>query len=597
MHLNETQQQHLPPRSQKTNLKHSMRTQIVSMLKGIVIDDQQEDLQDLSENLRMEESFYDSENEDNETKYIPHIFEEDSTSDSQNSQVDSTQNASPNTYRDVSKTQTAKFENKIPLTNPSLFLNTQDIERKSKKSITSTVPVNSSSSSSLQTPMMPLHTFNFKNSYLKHNANASHHHHHHHKDNQHEQQLQETNTNIVISLAKQKSPSKRHKRLSSFEQKENDLNNLILQYKSINWEVYNYIKGQLTEYIKHQQTSRLFQYYFEQTPPEITHLIFMELFDELNELLLDPYANYFCLKIFFHLTHNDRIRFVNKIAYNFAVLSTNKISTYPIQCIIQALTNTTEQNVIIQGLLGCSLNNESNIIKLSFDLYGTHVVEKILQHFNLELLLPVFNFICNDFLFIANNPNGLCVIKKVIEVTNNTMYFDNVFEQLYKNALLLIQNPYGNYALQHALDVWNIAQSERLIKQFQGNLIYLSIQKYSSNVIEKCLEKSPLFLFKFCKELLADNTHSTLVLFLRNTFGNFVLQTIMNCVKNTPWQTIIVNAIVDALGQIQEKSILVKWKKKLTTYNNNTNINNNVYCVSGGNNNNNNNNNGTVEFY
>ena len=136
MHLNETQQQHLPPRSQKTNLKHSMRTQIVSMLKGIVIDDQQEDLQDLSENLRMEESFYDSENEDNETKYIPHIFEEDSTSDSQNSQVDSTQNASPNTYRDVSKTQTAKFENKITLTNPSLFLNTQDIERKSKKSIT-----------------------------------------------------------------------------------------------------------------------------------------------------------------------------------------------------------------------------------------------------------------------------------------------------------------------------------------------------------------------------------------------------------------------------------------------------------------------------
>jgi hypothetical protein len=71
----------------------------------------------------------------------------------------------------------------------------------------------------------------------------------------------------------------------------------------------------------------------------------------------------------------------------------------------------------------------------------------------------------------------------------------------------------------------------------------------------------------------------------------------MNCVKNTPWQTVIVNAIVDALGQIQEKSILVKWKKKLTTYNNNTNINNNVYCVSGGNNNNNNNNNGTVEFY
>ena len=144
MHLNETQ----PLRSQKTNLKNSMRSQIVSMLKGIVIDEQQEDLHKLSENLQMEESIFDSGDEDNENKFMSNIFEEDSTSDSQNSQVDSTQNVSPCSFREVSKTQTAKYSNKIPLTNPSLFLNMQDIERKSKKSVTSTVPTNTNSISS-----------------------------------------------------------------------------------------------------------------------------------------------------------------------------------------------------------------------------------------------------------------------------------------------------------------------------------------------------------------------------------------------------------------------------------------------------------------
>jgi hypothetical protein len=213
------------------------------------------------------------------------------------------------------------------------------------------------------------------------------------------------------------------------------------------------------------------------------------------------------------------------------------------------------------------MHSESNIIKLSFDLYGTHVIEKILEHFNIELLIQVISLICNDFLFIANNPNGLCVVKKVIEVANNTMYFDIVNEQLTKNALLLIQNPYGNYTLQHAFDVWDISQCEGIIAQFQSNLVYLSIQKYSSNVIEKCLEKSNTFLLHFCKELVSDTSYGTLILFMKNTFGNFVIQTILNCVKNTFLQGIMVNAIMTALTQIQEKSIVMKWKKKLVNYN------------------------------
>ena len=220
------------------------------------------------------------------------------------------------------------------------------------------------------------------------------------------------------------------------------------------------------------------------------------------------------------------------------------------------------------------MNSESNIIKLSFDLYGTHVIEKILEHFNIELLLQVITLICNDFLFIANNPNGLCVVKKVIEVANNTMYFDIVNEQLTKNALLLIQNPYGNYTLQHALDVWDISQCENIIAQFQNNLVYLSIQKYSSNVIEKCLEKSNAFLFSFCKELVSDSSYSTLILFMKNTFGNFVIQTILNCVKSTFLESIMVNAIISALNQIQEKSIIVKWKRKISKYNPSMNMTN-----------------------
>ena len=59
------------------------------------------------------------------------------------------------------------------------------------------------------------------------------------------------------------------------------------------------LKGTFVSLIKSQQTSRVCQFYIEQSPNEVVHLIFTELADQLPQLLLDPYANYFCLKLFF----------------------------------------------------------------------------------------------------------------------------------------------------------------------------------------------------------------------------------------------------------------------------------------------------------
>ena len=533
--------------SHNTTLNNSMCTQIVSMLKGIVLDQQEEE--QLNEHFQMESLFNSADDDDK-------IQENNSTSDS--SSKDTT--SSPHSAYDTTKSQPTNYTTQLLSTIPSLYLNNttnDDIERRSQKSLTNIA----NPATTHNIPMMPLHTFNFKNNYLKNGKDNTT---SHQQINQHNT----TNPNVVIPIMPVKpSSTKKNKHASPFEQKETYLNNLLLHHQTINWEIYNYIKGNFTTYIQNQQTSRLFQYYFDQTHPDITHLLFNEMYEQLNLLLLDPYANYFCLKIFYFLNANDRLLFLNKLALNFVTLSTNKISTYPIQCIIQSLTSPSEQSIIIKGLLYNNMHSESNIIKLSFDLYGTHVIEKILEHFNIELLIQVISLICNDFLFIANNPNGLCVVKKVIEVANNTMYFDIVNEQLTKNALLLIQNPYGNYTLQHAFDVWDISQCEGIIAQFQSNLVYLSIQKYSSNVIEKCLEKSNTFLLHFCKELVSDTSYSTLILFMKNTFGNFVIQTILNCVKNTFLQSIMVNAIMTALTQIQEKSIVMKWKKKLVNYN------------------------------
>jgi hypothetical protein len=79
------------------------------------------------------------------------------------------------------------------------------------------------------------------------------------------------------------------------------------------------------------------------------------------------------------------------------------------------------------------------------------------------------------------------------------------------NALILVQDPYGNYVrdpvvtvgevliaghqvIQYVLDLYDTRFSDRVIRQFTGNICALSVQKYSSNVIEKVSVSSALTL-------------------------------------------------------------------------------------------------------
>lgn len=179
-----------------------------------------------------------------------------------------------------------------------------------------------------------------------------------------------------------------------------------LQYIGfINYNIFNNIKQRLCHLIKTQSGSRILQNYLQSTPQQIIHLLYNEINEKLNSLLLDPYANYFCLKLFCFLNVNDRLSFISIIVKNISIFSTNKIATYPIQFIVTHLCSKNEMQIIIHQI-------NKNLMKLALDIYGTHVIEKIIICFEQEYLKEIFNFITENFIFLANHVNGLCLVKK-----------------------------------------------------------------------------------------------------------------------------------------------------------------------------------------
>lgn len=53
-----------------------------------------------------------------------------------------------------------------------------------------------------------------------------------------------------------------------------------------------------------------------------------------------------------------------------------------------------------------------------------------------------------------------------------------------------LQDAFGNYVVQYVLDMKDSTAADRILQQLRGNFPDLSTQKFSSNVVEKCLKMS-----------------------------------------------------------------------------------------------------------
>ena len=93
------------------------------------------------------------------------------------------------------------------------------------------------------------------------------------------------------------------------------------------------------------------------------------------------------------------------------------------------------------------------------------------------------------------------------------------------NTRKLVQDPYGNYVVQYLLDLRRPELTLGIALGLQGAFVELSLQKFSSNVIEKCLRAGDgRVISVVCAEVTESSQLGQL---LHDKFANYVLQTIL----------------------------------------------------------------------
>ena len=336
-----------------------------------------------------------------------------------------------------------------------------------------------------------------------------------------------------------------------------ELNCILSKKEKIDFFTYtNKIKGNIINIIKTHKGSKLFQNNVKSFSSDIIHQIFLEISSSLIELIIDPYANYFIKKFYNYLNEKDKIDFLLFISDYFIKLSTNIIGTYPIQGIIELITSKNEKKIIINAI-------KDSLIELCYDKFGTHILEKIISCFENEYIEFIFDFVEKNFLLLSNHINGICIVKKIVSYLNKKDIHEKIKKIINDNAINLIQHPYGNYVIQTLIDYWEIDEILQITLNFKNKFTFLSNLKYSSNVVEKLMEKSEIILKEYINEICKDGKISEI---MKNNFGNYVIQKALKISVNDDKKKLI-DEVSKNIIKINDKKLMLKWKSILEHYN------------------------------
>jgi hypothetical protein len=278
------------------------------------------------------------------------------------------------------------------------------------------------------------------------------------------------------------------------------------------------LQGEIPSLCRDQHGCRYLQKKLEESVTDHRDMIFRETFPHFPELMTDPFGNYLCQKLLEYCTDEQRNLICESVAQDLVSISLNMHGTRAVQKMIDFLSTRRQIHSIIVAL-------SLHVVVLIKDLNGNHVIQKCLNKLAPEDNQFIYNAVAANCVEVATHRHGCCVLQRCIDHASDHQRIQLVNEITY-NALTLVQDPYGNYVVQYILDLNDSRFSDAIIRQFFGNVCALSVQKFSSNVIEKCVRVAE----PSTRKLLIDEflNRTRLEKLLRDSYGNYCVQTALD---------------------------------------------------------------------
>ncbi|KAG7362860.1 Pumilio-family RNA binding repeat protein [Nitzschia inconspicua] len=291
--------------------------------------------------------------------------------------------------------------------------------------------------------------------------------------------------------------------------------------------------GQVRRLSRDQVGCRLVQQALDEEGPMAATLILNEGLPFWGEAMVDPFGNYLFQKILEKITVEERIMLIKSVSTRLVNASLNLHGTRSVQKIVELCaideenkkkelpvdnTNSTNEETAADVLTNALAPAAA---RLCIDSHGNHVIQRILLKLGHKHSKFIFDAVAESVGDVARHRHGCCVIQRCLDSQPGPARAYLV-RRIVEKSLELMQDAYGNYVVQYVLDVCSDDDVHAVCESVVGKVNLLAIQKFSSNVMEKCLERcTDRVKEQYLQELSDTDRVRELMM---DPFGNYVVQ-------------------------------------------------------------------------
>ena len=278
------------------------------------------------------------------------------------------------------------------------------------------------------------------------------------------------------------------------------------------------VNGSWRIMLKDQKGSKLIQKKIEEKSPDFLNKLYEQIKNNLKEIMTDQYGNYVIQKFVEYCDKKVISEMFSQISNSLYEISINNYGTRPVQKMIENLAvNMSPQDINI--ILGMTKGNVLDLIK---DINGNRVIQSIIQNFkNKELLSPLYKELNENITDILKTKSGCCVFSKVIlNITENDLNL--IVDNIIKNFASFINDEFGNISLKRLIKLNNENYNSKIFPCIKDSIINFSCQKFSSNVIEACIDNNTTLKKRTIEKLIDDDCIISKLII--DQFGNYIVQ-------------------------------------------------------------------------
>jgi len=268
--------------------------------------------------------------------------------------------------------------------------------------------------------------------------------------------------------------------------------------------------------------------------------------------MTDPYGQYLVPKLMKYCDKDQRHRIVTKIAPKIVTFACHTYGIHGVQKILEFLTDD-QVNTFVDVI-------RPTVILLAKDGKGNYLIQSFLKQFPAERNQFIYDSVTENCVEVATHKVGCTLINRCIDYANEQQ-LNQLVDHIVGQALYLVQDQFGNYVVQHLLST-RAQFAPNLIRSLLGHIAELSVQKFSSNVIEKCLQVSVSSSPDLYAEIIREITDANLLELLQDRYANFVIQTALD-VADDQQHAKLVKLILPYIHQIKTPYVMHIQKKIL----------------------------------